>query len=130
LEDYTGNIELTVWNEAFTEHEQLLKPGTAISCLLKIIPRDGMVRAIGSDFKPLKPLRSNKPLKIKLDRNKLTLENLTAIKKILQKHQGTRSLVLEIVHSDGSHVALKTGTNFCVDEERSLRKALHSFLSI
>ncbi|MCF7729548.1 MAG: DNA polymerase III subunit alpha [Chthoniobacterales bacterium] len=130
LEDYSGNIELTVWNEAFTEHEQLLKPGTAVSCLLKIIPRDGMVRAIGSDFKALKPLRSSKPLKIKLNRNKLTVENLTTIKKILQKHQGPRSLILEIVHSDGSCVALKTGTNFCVDEERSLRKALHSFLSI
>ncbi|MFZ4115821.1 MAG: DNA polymerase III subunit alpha [Chthoniobacterales bacterium] len=130
LEDYSSSIEMTVWSEAFTEHETLLQPGTAVSCVLKIIPRDGMIRAIGSDFKLLTPLPSKKPITIKLDRNKLTLENLPVIKKVLEQHQGIRSLILEIVQPDGSLVPLKIGKNFCVDEERALKKDLNAFLSM
>lgn len=130
LEDYSGSIEATVWSEAFTENEHLLQPGTAVSCVLKIIPRDGMIRAIGSDFKLLTPLSSKRPIKIKLDRKKLKLEDLPLIKKILEQHHGARSLILEIVNPNGSILPLQTGKSFCINEERTLKKALYSFLAV
>lgn len=128
LEDYTDSIEVTVWNEAFTQSESLLQPGTAVSCTVKIIPRDGSIRAIGSDFKALTPLTSKKTIKIRLAHNKLSLENLSIIHDIIKAHPGIRPLILEIIDSSGKTLPLKTSKAFAVDDERSLKKALHKFL--
>jgi len=128
LEDYTSNIEVTLWSEAFEEFQDLLQPGKAVSCVLKIMSRDGMHRAIGSNFKLLVPLPSTKPLRIQLNRNKLSLDKLPIIKKILEQHHGGRALILEIIDSQGMLVALQVGKNLRVSEEASLKKALRSFL--
>ncbi len=133
FEDFTGSIEITVWSEAFTEAELLLQPGTAVSCMLRITPRDGAIRAIASDFKALTPMASKKPVRIRLDAKKLTLENLETLQKIISQHPGNRSLILEIANASDSKnrvVALQTGKEFCVDDERTLKRALQQFLIV
>ncbi len=127
LEDYSATMEVTVWSEAFLEHEALLEPGRAVSCFLKVIPRDGALRAIASDFKPLTPLPSKKPVTITLDRSKLTLENLSSIREIIKEYHGSRPLILEILHPTKNSLLLKTSKNFSVRQEHVLRKALEAF---
>ncbi|MBX9742270.1 MAG: DNA polymerase III subunit alpha [Chthoniobacterales bacterium] len=128
LEDFTGNIELTLWNEAFVAHESLLQPGTAISCLLRLTPREGTVRATATELKPLPPQLSKKPVRISLDREKLTLENLSTLHAIIKKHTGRRPLILEIKDQAHRLIALQTGSAYDIDDERALKKELQSFL--
>ena len=126
LEDYSGSIEATMWNEEFVQHESLLQPGTAISCTLKIIPRDGNIRAIASDVKALSPLPSKKPVRLSFDRNKLESKSLLTIQKIIQAHPGSRPVILEIVDTQGNILTLKTDKEFSVGDERAVKKALEN----
>ena len=124
LEDFTGSLEITAWSEAFTENELLLKPGAAVSCMLKIIPRDGAIRAIASDFKALTPLTSRKPVRLRLDQKKLSLENLTTIEQVIKSNRGSRPLILEIADEQGNVLQLRTGKEFCIDDEQAVRKKI------
>ncbi|HLB34897.1 MAG: DNA polymerase III subunit alpha [Verrucomicrobia bacterium RIFCSPHIGHO2_12_FULL_41_10] len=128
LEDFTGSLEFTVWSEAFTQHEHLLQTGTAISCNLKIIPRDGAIRAIASDFKALTPLASKKAVRLKCLCTHLTSEDLDSIQKEIQKYPGSRPLILEFVNADGKSLSLRTDKAFGIDDEHALKKALKKFL--
>lgn len=124
LEDYSGSIEATMWNEDFVQFESLLQPGTAISCTLKIIPRDGNIRVIASDVKALSPLPSKKAVRLSFDRNKLRSESLLTIQKIIQAHPGLRPVILEIVDAQGNILTLKTDKEFSIGDERAVKKAL------
>ncbi len=124
LEDYSGSIEATMWNEDFVQFESLLQPGTAISCTLKIIPRDGNIRVIASDVKALSPLPSKKAVRLSFDRNKLRSESLLTIQKIIQAHPGLRPVILEIVDAQGNILTLKTDKKFSIGDERAVKKAL------
>lgn len=127
LEDYSGSIEATMWNEDFMQFESLLQPGTAISCTLKIIPRDGNIRAIASDVKPLSPLPSKKPVHLRFDRNKLNTDSLLVIQKTLQAHPGTRPVILEIIDPQGNVLTLKISQEFTISDERTVKKRLELF---
>ncbi|MEI6417174.1 MAG: OB-fold nucleic acid binding domain-containing protein, partial [Verrucomicrobiota bacterium] len=126
LEDYSGSIEATMWNEDFVQFESLLQPGTAISCTLKIIPRDGNIRVIASDVKALSPLPSKKSVRLLLDRSKLKSETLLTIQKIIQAHPGLRPVILEIVDAQGNILTLKTDKEFSIGDERAVKKALEN----
>ena len=45
LEDFTGQIELTAWDDVFAEKASLLNPGSVISVTARLIRRDDSVRA-------------------------------------------------------------------------------------
>ncbi|MFI0348444.1 MAG: DNA polymerase III subunit alpha [Chthoniobacterales bacterium] len=125
LEDFTRSLEITAWSEAFSENEALLQPGSPISCTLKITPRDGAIRAIASDFKSLSPLPSRKPVRLRLDQKKLSLENLTTIEQVIKRHRGSRSLILEIIDKQGNVLQLQTGKEFCIGDEQAVKKSLY-----
>ncbi len=127
LEDDSGVLELTAWDESFSKHELLLKPGTVISCHVRITPRDGEIRAIGSDFKPLPAKPSKKPLRLRIDRNLLNEADFPAIIAAIQKHPGKRTLVLEIITSSGTF-PIQLGTKFTIGNEESLRVDLKAWL--
>lgn len=128
LEDFSGSIEVTVWNEAFVEQELLLQPGTPISCLLRIIPREGAARAIASEFKPLLQLPSKKPVRIKLARAALTLETLSVLHATIAQHRGKRPLILEFSNDAGRTLALQTGKEFSIGDEQAFKRALQQLL--
>jgi DNA polymerase-3 subunit alpha len=124
LEDYSGSIEITMWNEDFVRYEALLQPGKVISCTLKLMPRDGGMRATASDLKELPPLSSQKPVHLTLPREKLGHDLLLAIQQIIQAHPGRRPLVLDIVDAQGATLLLKTDKSYSIDDERAVKKKL------
>lgn len=130
LEDFTGSIEVTAWSETFTQNELLLHAGSAISCGLRIIPSDGNIRAIISDVKALKPLSSQQPITLRLDRNKLEINDLSTIEQVIKNHHGLRPLLLEIIDAEKNILRLQAGKNFCVDNEYAIKKSLKDFLAI
>ncbi len=130
LEDDTGTLEITAWDESFSKYELLLKAGNVISCNVKVTPRDGEIRAIASDFKALTPKPSKKPLRLRLDRIKLTDADLPAITAAIRKHPGKRILILEIVTPSGATFPLQLGTEFLIGDEPSLRSSLKPWLAL
>ena len=128
LEDDSGSLELMAWDESFSKHEELLKPGTVLSCTARITPRDGSVRAMGSDFKALAPKPSKKPLLLRIDRTRLKEEDLPLILDVIQKHHGKRGLILEVVTPSGTSFPLQLGSDFTVGDEQTLRVGLEPWL--
>ena len=129
LEDDSGTLEITAWDETFSKNELILKPGTVISASVKVTPRDGEIRANASDFKALTAKPSKKPLRLRIDRGKLNDESLPAITAAVRKHPGKRILVLEIVTPSGSTFPLQLGTDFLIGDEPALRASLEPWLA-
>ena len=128
LEDDSGSLELMAWDESFSKHEELLKPGTVLYCTARITPRDGSVRAMGSDFKALAPKPSKKPLRLRIDRARLQEEDLPRILDVIRKHHGKRGLILEVVTPSETSFPLQLGSDFTVGDEQALRVGLEPWL--
>jgi DNA polymerase-3 subunit alpha len=128
LEDVEGTIECTAWDESFSKHEEILKPGTVVSCTLRVTPGEGGVRAIASDFKVLSPKASRRAIRLRLDRSKLILDDLHGIAETVLKHSGKRTLILEIETLSGKAAPLRLGEAFRVGDEMALRVALERWL--
>ncbi len=129
IEDDSGTLELMAWDESFSKNEELLKPGTVLSCNARITPRDGSVRAMGSDFKALTPKASKRPLRLRMDRSRLIVDDLHAIHAAIKKHPGKRTLILEIGTLSGAIVPLQLGEEFTVGDEMALRAELAPWLA-
>jgi DNA polymerase III subunit alpha len=128
LEDDSGTLEFTAWDESFSKHEEILKPGAVISCTMRVTPNEGGVRAISSDFKALQPKPSKKPLRLRIDRTKLMETDLTLIVEAIRKIPGKRRLILEVVTTSGAAFLLQLGEEFTFDDEQALRGALDQWL--
>lgn len=129
LEDDSGTLEMTAWDESFSKHELILKPGSVISCTVKIVPRDGSIRATGSDFKALIPKPSKKPLRLRLDRTRMIIDDLHALSAGIKKHSGKRRLILEVVTHTGTVFPIQLGEDFLIGDEMALRAELEPWLA-
>ena len=129
MEDDSGTLEITAWDESFSKHELLLKPGSVISCTVKVVPRDGAIRATAGDFKALPPKASKRPLRIRMDLARIGETDLPGIAEAIRKHPGKRILILEIVTRSGAAVPLRLGEEFLIGDEMSLRAELSPWLS-
>ena len=129
LEDDSGTLEMTAWDETFSKYELILKPGSVVSCNVKVVPRDGSIRATGSDFKELTPKPSKKPLRLRIDRTRMIIDDLHAISAGIKKHTGKRSLILEVVTHTGTVFPLQLGEDFLIGDEMALRAELAPWLA-
>ena len=129
LEDDSGTLELTAWDESFSKHELLLKAGSVISCNARITQRDGDIRAIASEFKALTAKPSKKPLRLRIEHKRLTEEDLPTISAAILKHPGKRTLVLEIITASGTTIPLQLGPEFTIGNDQSLRNDLEPWLA-
>jgi DNA polymerase-3 subunit alpha len=127
LEDFTGSLEITVWEEAFTKNAELLVPGSAISVNARITRRDEGVRATAGALAALKPKTSIKPVRVRLAREKLTEGDLSTILEAVKRFPGPRPLILEFVRTDGKTLEIPAAEEFNVGEERSLLEELAVF---
>jgi DNA polymerase III subunit alpha len=128
LEDDSGTLEFTAWDESFSKHEEILRPGNVISCTMRVTPGEGGVRAIGSEFKALQPKASKKPLRLRIDRSQLADSDLTLIIEAIRKIPGKRRLILEVVTPSGTTFPLQLGEEFTIGDEQALRGSLDHWL--
>lgn len=128
LEDFTGSLEITAWEETFTKNAELLIPGSAISVNARITRREESVRATAGAIAALKPKASVKPVRIRLAREKMREEDLPSVLESVKHHPGPRPLFLEFVCADGKTFELPVGEEFTVGDERSLVEELSAFV--
>ncbi len=129
LEDFSGSLEITAWDETFTKNAALLVPGSAISVSTRITRREEAVRATAGQVTALKPKQSVLPVRLKLVREKLDPDVLEHISTTVRRFPGARPLVLEIASRGGLLVTLRAGEEFHVGDERALREALADYLA-
>jgi DNA polymerase-3 subunit alpha len=123
IEDFTGSLEVTAWDDVFSKNAEVLAPGTVVIAGVRVNRRDDTVRATATSFATLKPKAASKPVLLRLALNRLNSQILEAIATAAKTHPGKRPLLLEIEKPDGSAVRLATAESFNVAEESGLRSA-------
>jgi len=124
LEDFTGALEVTAWDEAWAKNSALVVQGTAVAATVRVTRRDEMVRATASSISALKPKASVRPVRIRLEHARSDSSVLEALLEAAKKNPGKRPLVLEIAMPGGNCVDLHAGAEFSVAEEQPLLSAL------
>ena len=100
VEDFTGTIEVMIWNEAFTKVQKHLEAGAVVTLKGRLDQRDEGPRIAADEVIPLKkPAPAEKPLVLKLDRAKSTEADLLRIRDVLGRNPGTRRV--ELCFPDG-----------------------------
>jgi DNA polymerase-3 subunit alpha len=128
LEDFTGTLEITAWDETANENVELLKPGSVVSVSARVSRRDDNIRANANSMQALKPRVSRKPVNLRLALPKLNEADLERIAEVVRKFPGNRPVQLDFVRDDGKSVQLRAGDDFTVGDERALRTALADLL--
>jgi len=127
LEDFTGSMEITAWEDVFTKNAALLLPGSVIAVNARVARREDSVRATATSVATLKPKASVKPVRIRLAREKMREADLSRILESVKRHPGPRPLFLEFVRADGSTFEVAAGEEFAVGDERELIEDLSQF---
>lgn len=127
LEDFTGQIELTAWDETYTKNAELLVAGSPVSVSTRIMKREDGIRATANSFVALKPRASVKPVRLRLARGKLQEGDLVSILEAVKKYPGKRPLILEIVNDQGYSFEIEAADNLAVGDETSLLEAVSSY---
>jgi len=123
LEDFTGQIEMTAWDDTFTENAALLVPGTVVGVSARVMRKDESVRATANSFSALKQKTSAKPVRLRLARHKLTESDLSDILDAVKRYPGKRPLILEIAFENGSAVEIPAADDLSVGDEGALKNA-------
>jgi hypothetical protein len=124
LEDFTGQMELTAWDEVFADKGSLLNPGAVISVVARLTRRDDSIRAIINTLSPLKLQASLKPVRLRLARGKLTEGALPDILDAVRRFPGKRPLIIEIVNDAGVTFEIRASEYLAVGDESGLRNAV------
>ena len=127
IEDFTGSMEITAWEDVFTKNAALLVPGSVIAVNTRAARRDDSVRATATSVAALKPKASAKPVRIRLAREKMREADLSLVLESVKRHPGPRPLFLEFVRPDGSTFEVAAGEEFAVGDERELIEELSVF---
>lgn len=127
LEDFTGSLEITAWDETYSKHAGLFVAGTAVSINTRIVRRDEAVRATAGAVAALKPRKSVRPVRLRLARERLDEAGLDAIHAAVLRHAGERPLILEFVFPNGRTFEMPAGDGFGVGDERGLIEAVSGY---
>jgi DNA polymerase-3 subunit alpha len=120
LEDFTGTLEITAWDETYTKHAALLVAGTAVSINTRITRKDEAIRATAGAVAALKPKASVKPVRLRLARERLDESALETLLALVKKNPGNRPLILEFVLPNGRSLEMPAGEEFSVADERAI----------
>ncbi len=129
LEDFTGSLEITAWEEAFTKNAEILVPGSAISVSARITKREDNIRATAGAIAALKPKSSVKPVRLRLLHEKTGEGDFEAILQAVKRFPGPRPLIIEFVRKDGLTLEVPAGEEFAVGDERAFLEELSGLSS-
>ncbi|HEY5793306.1 MAG TPA: DNA polymerase III subunit alpha, partial [Chthoniobacterales bacterium] len=118
LEDFTGTLEIMVWDEAFTKYQELIKVGGVVAATVRLTRREEELRASASSFRPLKPRLSKKPVHVKLERQRVSETQLRQILDAAGRFPGKRPLILEFTSSTGGSCLIRSGEEIGIGDER------------
>jgi len=130
IEDFTDQLEVMVWSEAYTKAQQLLVPGAVVSITGRLSVRDEGVRLGADEVKALKkPTPKEKPLILTFARASTTEADLITVRDALYKSPGRRVVELRFAGEDGRTVRLNPSDDFRVEFTPELEASLSPWLA-
>jgi DNA polymerase-3 subunit alpha len=128
LEDFTGSLEITAWDETFSKNAALFVAGTAVSINTRITRRDEAIRATAGAVAALKEKTSVRPVRLRLARERLDEPALHKILTAVKANPGQRPLILEFVLPNGRSLEMPAGEEFAIGDERALISAVNGLV--
>ncbi len=129
LEDFSGSLEMTAWDETASQNVELLQPGSVVAVSARISLRDESIRANANSLTALKPRASKRPVELRFLRSGVTEPDLEQIAAAIKKFPGKRPVVLDFQMDADTSVRLSAGDDFTVGDERALRAELAALLA-
>ena len=115
LEDFTGQLEVMIWSEAYTKAQSLLVQGAVVSITGRLDLREEGPRLTANEVKPVKkPTAKQPPLVLTLDRRATTEEDLLSIRDAILQNPGRRNVELRFVGEGDTPVRLLPSDDFRV----------------
>jgi DNA polymerase III subunit alpha len=129
LEDLTDQIEVMVWNEAYTKSQAHLLQGNVVSITGRLSLRDEGPRLTGDEVKPLKkPAPREAPVVLRFDSN-TSEADLLAVREAIKSSPGTRKVELVFTGPDGKALKVLTSDEFRVNLNDDVKSRLKPWMS-
>lgn len=128
LEDFTGSLEITAWDESFAKNAALFVAGTAVTINTRITRRDEAIRATAGAAAALKEKASVRPVRLRLAHERLDDAALQKILGAVKANPGPRPLILEFVRPNGRSLEMPAGEEFGIGDERALVSAVNGLV--
>jgi len=129
IEDFSGSIEMTAWDEVTSQSAALLQPGSVVAVTARVTLRDESIRASANSLTALKPRASRRPVELRFLRDAVTESDLPKIEAAVRKFPGKRPVVLDFAMDAARSVRLSASDEFAVGDERALRAELAGLLA-
>lgn len=127
LEDFTGSLEITAWDETVSKAGELLQPGAVVAVSTRVQRRDDSLRASANSLTALEPKASRRPVVLRMDPDRVSEEDLPQLRKLASKQKGKRPLVLEFVRGSAT-CQIQAGKLIGIEDEREFRRAVAELL--
>jgi DNA polymerase-3 subunit alpha len=127
LEDFTGSVEVTAWEETMAKAGELLKPGAVVEISARVQKRENDLRIFANTFSEVKKRSSRKPVVLRLDRNDLKSDVLARIAELAACEKGKRPLEIELVTPHGVCI-LAASPRFAIKHEAAFRQEVENLL--
>lgn len=128
IEDFTGSIEVTAWDEAIEKAGDALVPGGVIAVSTRVQKRDDGVRASANSFSEVKKRPSRRPVTLRLRTDSLPPGAMEKIAGLAREEKGKRPLQIELTTPHGSCI-LSAAPQFGINHEAAFLQKVHSLLN-
>jgi DNA polymerase-3 subunit alpha len=129
LEDLTDQIEVMVWNEAYTKSQAHLVLGNVVSITGRLSLRDEGPRLSGDELKPLKkPAPREAAVVLRFD-SKTSEADLLAVRDAIQSSPGMRKVELVFTSKEGRSLKVVPGDEFRLSWNDEVKSRLTPWIS-
>lgn len=128
IEDFTGAVEVMVWNDVFAKSGKEIDKGEIVSITARLDKREDAARLIATEIGTISQRKALKPLIIDIPFEKADENRLIALRELIRQHSGTQPLFLRFRASDGRELKLKTDAGYSVTDNEVFREKLVELL--
>jgi DNA polymerase-3 subunit alpha len=128
IEDFTGAIEVMVWNDVFAKSGKEIDKGKIVSIAARLDKREDTARLIATEIGGISQRKALKPLVVDIPFEKADESRLLALRDLIRQHPGTQPLFLRFRAPDGRELRLKTDPGYSVTDNEGFREKLAELL--
>ena len=131
MEDFTGTVEVMVWNETFTKFAAHLEQGRVVALTGRLDKREEGARIVAAEISPIKAPAAldETPVMLSFRREQTSQDDLLRVHEAVTRCPGMRPLRIEFVDGDGRRLRLAPGPQFRVNFTEELRERLAPWLA-
>jgi DNA polymerase-3 subunit alpha len=129
LEDQYGAVKVVCWPEQFNRYKSLIQSDEVVLVRGRLeLSDEGDVTIIAQEIHQLERARSSAAwgIVVKMSERTVTEQNLAKLRDVVSRHQGTASVLIEVVTADGVTARLRPQQFFRVNVSPELTREIES----